>query len=56
MLRHLPSVDLTIIDIEDDLVKYQSYLTRIPVIATDDGHREISWPFTIEDIQALVNA
>jgi hypothetical protein len=56
MLRYLPSVDLTIIDIEDDLVKYQAYLTRIPVIATDDGHREISWPFTIEDIQALVNA
>ena len=55
MLRHLPSIDLTIIDIEDDLVKYQSYLTRIPVVATSDGQREVSWPFTIEDIQTLLN-
>ena len=54
MLRHLPFIDLTILDVEDDPVKYQSYLTRIPVIATGDGHREISWPFTIEDIHALV--
>ena len=54
LLRNFPALDIRIVDVEDDLVKYQSYLTRIPVITTEDGSKELSWPFTAEEIRKFI--
>lgn len=53
LLRQFADLEITIIDVEDDIIEYQSYLTRIPVLAREDGSGELSWPFTAEDIRGL---
>jgi hypothetical protein len=54
ILRHFPEIDINIIDVEEDVAKYQSYLLRIPVISYDDGSKELGWPFAEEDIRKIV--
>ncbi|MCK5360795.1 MAG: glutaredoxin family protein [Gammaproteobacteria bacterium] len=54
ILRKFPDIDVNIIDVEDDIEKYQSYLLRIPVISYDNGKIELGWPFGEKDIQEIV--
>lgn len=56
ILRHFPEIEINIIDVEEDMTKYQSYLLRIPVISFDDGEKELGWPFAEEDIRGIVSS
>ena len=56
ILRHFPEIEVTIIDIEEDIEKFQSYQMRIPVISYDDGEKELGWPFEEEDIRGIVSS
>jgi hypothetical protein len=56
ILRHFPEIEVTIIDIEEDIEKFQSYLLRIPVISYDDGEKELGWPFAEGDIRGIVSS
>ncbi len=55
ILRYFPEIEINIIDVEEDVEKFQSYLLRIPVISYDDGEKELGWPFTYEDIREIVS-
>lgn len=54
ILRSFPEIDVNIIDVEDDIEKYHSYLLRIPVISYDDGEKELGWPFGEKEIKEIV--
>ena len=54
LLRRFAEIDIRIIDVEDDVDKFASYLHRIPVISCDNGKKELAWPFDEEDIRKLV--
>jgi len=54
LLRSFADIDITIIDVESDVDKFQSYLLRIPVISCDNGTKELAWPFNADDIRRLV--
>ena len=56
ILRRFPEIDIRIVDVEEDIEKYHSYLLRIPVITYDDGNKEIAWPFDEEDIGNIVSS
>ena len=56
ILRHFPEIEVTIIDIEEDIEKFKSYQMRIPVISYDDGEKELGWPFAEEDIRGIVSS
>ena len=56
ILRRFPDIDVRIVDVEDDIEKYQPYLLRIPVISYDHGNRELAWPFDEEYVQKIVSA
>ena len=56
ILRRFPEIDLRIVDVEEDIEKYHSYLLRIPVITYDNGNKEIAWPFDEEDIGKIVSS
>lgn len=53
ILRKFPDIVVNIVDIEDDIEKYRSYLLRIPVISYDNGAKELAWPFIEDDIVAI---
>jgi len=54
ILRRFSEIDVNIVDVEDDIEKYHSYLLRIPVISYDNGEKELGWPFDEDDIEAIV--
>ena len=54
ILRRFPDIDIKIFDIEKDAEKFNIYQLRIPVIAYDNGKKELEWPFDEEDIRRLV--
>ena len=56
ILRRFPEIDIRIVDVEEDIEKYHSYLLRIPVITYDNGNKEIAWPFDEEDIRKIVSS
>jgi hypothetical protein len=56
ILRRFPEIDIRIVDVEEDIEKYHSYLLRIPVITYDNGNKEIAWPFDEEDIGKIVSS
>ena len=56
ILRRFPEIDINIIDVEEDVEKYQSYLLRIPVISYDGGGKELGWPFDLDDIRGIVSS
>lgn len=56
ILCEFPEIDVNIIDVEDDLEKYQSYLLRIPVISYDNGAKELGWPFDETDIEKILSS
>ena len=51
ILRNFPEIELNIVDVEQDIVKYAPFLLRIPVIAYDSGKKELAWPFDEDDIR-----
>ena len=55
IIRRFPEIEVVIVDIEEDIEKYQSYLLRIPVISYDNGKKELGWPFDEEDIGGIVS-
>mgnify|MGYP001580410387 FL=1 len=55
LLRKFTNIDIRIIDVENDVDKYGSYLNRIPVISADNGKKELAWPFDEEDIRKLLS-
>ncbi len=55
ILRRFPEIDVNIVDVEDDVEKYHSYLLRIPVISYDNGEKELGWPFDENDIETIVS-
>ena len=55
ILRNFPDIELNIVDVEQDIVKYDPFLLRIPVIAYDSGKKELAWPFDEDDIRKLVS-
>jgi len=55
ILRHFPEIEANIVDVEEDVEKYQSYLLRIPVISYDNGKKELGWPFDEKDIREIVS-
>lgn len=54
LLRRFADIDIRIIDVENDVDKYEPYLHRIPVISAENGKQELAWPFDEEDIRKLV--
>jgi hypothetical protein len=54
ILRKFPEIDVNIVDVEEDIEKYQSYLLRIPVISYDNGEKELGWPFDGSDIGEII--
>jgi len=56
ILRSFPEIDVNIIDVEEDVEKYQSYLLRIPVISYDNGGKELGWPFDERDVEKIVSS
>jgi len=56
ILRSFPEIDVNIIDVEDDIEKYQSYLLRIPVISYGKKKNELGWPFREKDIERIVSS
>ncbi len=54
ILRRFPEIEVNIVDVEEDVVKFESYLLRIPVISYNDGEKELGWPFDVDDIRAAV--
>ena len=54
ILRHFPEIEVIIVDVEEDVEKFKSYLIRIPVISYDNGKKELGWPFDKEDIRNIV--
>ncbi|GMR05919.1 MAG: hypothetical protein BMS9Abin25_0497 [Gammaproteobacteria bacterium] len=56
ILRRFPEIEVNIVDVEEDVEKYQSYLLRIPVILYDNGKKELGWPFDEKDIRGIVSS
>lgn len=56
IIRRFPEIEVVIVDIEEDVEKYESYLTRIPVISYDHGEKELGWPFDRDDIRGIVSS
>ena len=56
ILRSFPEIDVNIIDVEDDIEKYHSYLLRIPVISYGNEKNELGWPFGEKDIETIVSS
>ncbi len=56
ILRHFPEIDINIVDVEEDVEKYQAYMLRIPVISFDEGKKELGWPFDENDIEEIVSS
>lgn len=54
ILRKFPEFDVNIVDVEDDIEKYHSYMLRIPVISYDGGEKELAWPFDEGDVGAII--
>ena len=42
------------IDIAEQEQWQDRYAIKIPVLINSEGEQELCWPFTIEDIQALI--
>ena len=55
ILRKFPEIVVNIVDVEDDIEKYRSYLLRIPVISYNDGEKELAWPFTEDDVVEMIS-
>ncbi len=56
ILRRFPEIDVNIVDVEEDVEKYHSYLLRIPVISYAGGEKELGWPFDEKDIKRIVSS
>lgn len=54
ILRQFPEIEVNIVDVEEDVVKFEPYLLRIPVISYNDGEKELGWPFDEDDIRGVV--
>ena len=54
LLRRFADIDIRIIDVDNDVDKYEPYRHRIPVISAENGKQELAWPFDEEDIRKLV--
>jgi len=52
-LQRGPEVEVEVLDICDSDELFQRLGTRIPVLEHPDG-RELSWPFTAEEVTALL--
>lgn len=44
------------IEVTDDLVLFESYGIKIPVLKRLDTNVEIAWPFSIKDIEKFLSA
>ncbi len=55
ILRQFPEIEVNIVDVEDDVEKFEPYLLHIPVISFNGGKEELGWPFDEEDVRAIVS-
>ena len=53
MLRSFTDIQVNIVDVEEDVEKYQNFLLRIPVISYDHGTKELEWPFDRDDLAKI---
>ena len=50
VLKSLPLIYVTIIDIADDMQLMEFYGLRIPVLQRNDSKAELNWPFNADDV------
>ncbi len=54
MLHGLDGLEIELIDIEVDPVLFRDYGTRIPVLACQQGGKELGWPFSRPDVISFI--